>query len=164
MGRSRRQRNKQNNLVITPGDEPQITIDSLEVAQFVYLLLKNEKIRDVMNTLGKRAVLILGRFSEPRKRILDAVREALRHKGYLPIVFDFERPTHRDFTETIRTRSHGERAHAAVAGASSNSRHDAQSGISTASTDRESSLMARLKSAPAPLRSPFFRLALPLFL
>jgi hypothetical protein len=93
MGRSRRQRNKQNNLVITPGDEPQITIDSLEVAQFVYLLLKNEKIRDVMNTLGKRAVLILGRFSEPRKRILDAVREALRHKGYLPIVFDFERPT-----------------------------------------------------------------------
>jgi uncharacterized protein YjbI with pentapeptide repeats len=92
---------KQDDLVITPGDEPQITVDNLEVAQFVYLLLRNEKIRAIMNTLGKRAVLILGRFSEPRKQILDALRDALRHKGYLPIVFDFERPTDRDFT--IRT-------------------------------------------------------------
>lgn len=90
-------------MVITPGDEPQITVDNLDIAQFVYLLLRNEKIRDVMNTLGRNAVLILGRFSEPRKQILGAVREALRHKGYLPIVFDFERPTDRDFTETIRT-------------------------------------------------------------
>ena len=94
---------KQQNLIITPRGEPQITVDNLEVAQFVYLLLRHEKIRDVMNTVGKKAVLILGRFSESRKKILDAVREALRQKDYLPIVFDFERPTDRDFTETIRT-------------------------------------------------------------
>jgi hypothetical protein len=74
----------------------------LEVAQFIYLLLHNEKIRDVINTIGKKGVLILGRFTE-RKEILEALRGVLRQKGYLPIVFDFERPTDRDFTETVMT-------------------------------------------------------------
>jgi hypothetical protein len=54
---------KQQNLVITPEDEPAITIDNIEVAQFIYLLLHNEKIRDVIDTVTARAVLILGRSS-----------------------------------------------------------------------------------------------------
>jgi hypothetical protein len=48
-------------------------------------------------------VLILGRFSDDREPILNALRDALRDKGFLPIVFDFERPKGRDFTETIMT-------------------------------------------------------------
>ena len=48
-------------------------------------------------------MLILGRFTPKRKAVLDAIREALREHGYVPIVFDFERPTNRDFTETIMT-------------------------------------------------------------
>jgi len=35
------------NLVITPEDEPEITVDNIEVAQFIYALLHNQKIRDV---------------------------------------------------------------------------------------------------------------------
>jgi hypothetical protein len=35
-------------LVITPKDEPEITVDNIEIAQFVYLLLHNQKIRDVI--------------------------------------------------------------------------------------------------------------------
>jgi len=42
------ERAKQQNLVITPADEPEIAVDNIEVAQFVYLLLHNEKIRDVI--------------------------------------------------------------------------------------------------------------------
>lgn len=94
---------KQNNLVITPVDEPEITVDDLEVAQFVYLLLKNEKIRNVINTIGKKLVLILGRFTEERKAVLDAIRDRLRELGFVPMMFDFEKPTQRDFTETIKT-------------------------------------------------------------
>jgi uncharacterized protein YjbI with pentapeptide repeats len=95
---------KQRDLVISKEDEPLITVDGLEVAQFIYLLLKNEKIRDVINTIGKKAVLILGRFAiAKRKNVLDAMRDALRKHDYLPIVFDFECPTDRDFTETILT-------------------------------------------------------------
>jgi uncharacterized protein YjbI with pentapeptide repeats len=92
----------QSNLIITDYSEPRITVDNLEVAQFVYLLLNNQKIRDVINTISSKAVLILGQFSE-RKNILDAIRDGLRNRGYLPIVFDFERPTQRDFTETVMT-------------------------------------------------------------
>ena len=92
----------QSNLVITPPNEPRITVDNLEVAQFVYLLLNNQKIRDVINTIGKKGVLILGRFTE-RKNVLEAIRDGLRKRGYLPIVFDFERPSQRDFTETVMT-------------------------------------------------------------
>jgi len=93
---------RQTNLVITPDGEPVITVDNLEVAQFIYLLLHNEKIRDVINTIGKKGVLILGRFTE-RKDVLEAIRAELRSRDYVPIVFDFERPTDRDFTETVMT-------------------------------------------------------------
>jgi hypothetical protein len=54
-------------LVITPPNESPIQVDNLEVAQFIYLLLNNEKIRDVIDTIGKKAVLILGRFTPHRK-------------------------------------------------------------------------------------------------
>jgi Pentapeptide repeats (8 copies) len=92
---------QQSDLVITPEHEPMITVDNLEVAQFIYLLLHNEKIREVIDTIGKKGVLILGRFAGERKAVLDALRTALRQRNFLPIVFDFEKPTQRDFTETI---------------------------------------------------------------
>ncbi len=94
---------KQDNLVITPKEEPTITVDNLEVAQFIYLLLNNAEIREVIDTIGQKGVLILGRFTPERKAILDALREKLRRLNFLPIVFDFERPIERDFTETIMT-------------------------------------------------------------
>src|SRR6266702_1150620 len=93
----------QDNLVITPEREQIITVDNLEVAQFIYLLLNNPKIRDVIDTIGQKGVLILGRFTPERKAVLDAIRDKLRSLNFLPIVFDFERPTTRDFTETIMT-------------------------------------------------------------
>jgi uncharacterized protein YjbI with pentapeptide repeats len=92
---------EQRDLIITPPSQPAITADTLEVAQFIYLLLTNPKIREVINTIGKKAVLILGRFTPERKAILEAVREKLRSLNFLPIVFDFDHPTSRDFTETI---------------------------------------------------------------
>lgn len=92
----------QSDLIITEADEPVVTVDNLEVAQFVYLLLRNEKIRDLINTITSKAVLILGRFTTERKRILDAVREALRAHDYVPIVFDFTPSAKRDLTETVQ--------------------------------------------------------------
>jgi hypothetical protein len=94
---------QQANLAIMPSDEPGITVDDLEVAQFIYLLIHNEKIRNVIETVTSKAVLILGRFTPERKAVLDAIREALRHQNYVPILFDFEGPQTRDFTETIST-------------------------------------------------------------
>src|SRR5947208_6791826 len=53
---------RQLNLVITPSRQPTITVDNLEVAQFIYLLLSTAKIRDVIDTIAKKAALILGCF------------------------------------------------------------------------------------------------------
>ena len=50
------------------------------------------KIRDVIDTITSKAVLILGRFTDERKAVLDALREELRKRNYLPILFDFEKP------------------------------------------------------------------------
>ncbi|MCB0105949.1 MAG: pentapeptide repeat-containing protein [Caldilineaceae bacterium] len=93
----------QQDLIITPDDQPAITVDNLEVAQFVYLLLHNEKIRSVIDTITSKAVLILGRFTPERKAILDGLRDALREWDYVPILFDFDKPTNEDFTGTIKT-------------------------------------------------------------
>jgi uncharacterized protein YjbI with pentapeptide repeats len=92
---------KQRNLIITPKNEPEITVDNIEVAQFIYLMLHNQKIRDVIDTIASKAVLILGRFTDERKAVLDALREELRKRNYLPILFDFEKPRSRDTDETI---------------------------------------------------------------
>ena len=94
----------QHNLVITKEGEPVVTVDDLEVGQFIYLILNNTKIRNVINTITSKAVLILGRFSDPqRKSVLDGLREGLRNFDLLPIVFDFDRPTDKDYTETVQT-------------------------------------------------------------
>jgi hypothetical protein len=91
----------QQNLVITPPNEPEITVDNIEVAQFIYLLLHNQNIRHVIDTVTSKVVLILGRFKKERKAVLDALREDLRKRDYVPILFDFDPSASRDITETI---------------------------------------------------------------
>jgi len=84
-------------------DQSVIVVDNIKVAQFIYLLLNNEEIRDVIDTVTSKAVLILGRFTPERKKVLDALQTALRKRGFVPITFDFDRPTNKDFSETIMT-------------------------------------------------------------
>jgi uncharacterized protein YjbI with pentapeptide repeats len=91
----------QESFVITPRDEPEVTVDNLEVAQFIYLMINNEKLKHVIDTITSKAVLILGRFTKPRKVVLDAIRDELRKHDYLPIVFDFDKPASRNLTETV---------------------------------------------------------------
>ncbi len=96
----------QHNLVITNYNDPTITVDNLEIAQFIYLLLNNQKIRDVIDTITSKVVLILGRFTPERKAVLDTIRNELRKRNYLPVLFDFEKSANRDITETVSTLAH----------------------------------------------------------
>jgi len=95
------ERTKQDGLIITDSG-PVVTVDNLEIAQFVYLLLNRKKLRDVIDTIASKVVLILGRFLPERKAVLEALATEVRKHNLLPIVFDFERSTSRDFTETIK--------------------------------------------------------------
>ena len=95
---------EQEDLIVTRKDQPVITVDNIKIAQFIYLILNNVEIRNVINVLSSKSVLILGRFSIPeRKAILDGLRIKLREFDLVPIVFDFDRPIDQDFTETIKT-------------------------------------------------------------
>ena len=95
---------EQRDLIITHRGQPTITVDNIKVAQFIYLILNNEQIQDAINALTSKTVLILGRFASPeRKAILDALKNGLRGYNLLPIVFEFDRPTDKDFTKTIKT-------------------------------------------------------------
>ncbi|TDH18471.1 hypothetical protein EXU57_22990 [Segetibacter sp. 3557_3] len=90
-------------LVITPDGESTITVDDLQVAQFIYLLLNNKNVRNVIDTITSKTVLILGRFTPERKEVLDIIREQLHKHDYVPILFDFENTTNQSLLETIMT-------------------------------------------------------------
>ena len=94
---------KQENLLITPAGQSAITVDNLEVAQFMYVMLYNPKVREVLDTITSKVVLILGSFTEERKVVLDCIRSELRNLNLIPVLFDFDRPASKDFTGTVET-------------------------------------------------------------
>lgn len=83
-----------------------LTVDSIELAPLVFSLVERARIADLVNTLTSKVILILGRFAEPRMTILQTIREQLAKRLYVPVVFDFAAPWHRDLTETISTLAH----------------------------------------------------------
>jgi len=96
----------QHDLVITRPSQPTVVVDDLKIAQFLYLLINNVEIRNVVDALTTKVVLVLGRFTPRRKAVLEVIRAQLRQRGYVPILFDFERPFSLDFTETVVMLAH----------------------------------------------------------
>ena len=93
----------QQDILITRLGEPELRCDNLEVAQFLHLIINNSKLRSVIDTVTSKVVLILGRFSETQLTSLRNFRGRLRLAGYVPVLFDFEKPSNRDLTETVLT-------------------------------------------------------------
>ena len=97
----------QRGLIVTPLDEElAITVDNIEMAQFVSLMLSRRDFGRALDAMTAKSVLILGRFTPANKPVLDALADALRGEDLAPIVFDFERPPTRDLTETIGLLAH----------------------------------------------------------
>jgi len=92
---------RQQGLVITDRDPP-ILVDDLEVAQFVHTMLNHKKLRKAIMAVSDRGVLLLGRFHDGGLELLQAAAARLRELGYLPMLFDFERPADRSYTETVK--------------------------------------------------------------
>ena len=65
------------------------TVDSIELAVLLHLLSNHPNPATILDLLSTRIVLILGRFTEERKRVLDAIREHLHGTRYCPVMFDF---------------------------------------------------------------------------
>ena len=78
-------------------------VDNIELAQFVYYLSNHKRMRDVLNILNDRGVLLLGRFKDGGLERLYSIREWLKAKGYMAMIFDFARPDSLSLTETAIT-------------------------------------------------------------
>jgi Pentapeptide repeats (8 copies) len=80
-----------------------VTVDNIELAEFIYFLTNYKRIRDAINILNDRGVLLLGRFRNGGLERLNMIREHLQARGYLAMIFDFERPGALDLKETVVT-------------------------------------------------------------
>lgn len=93
----------QDTLIITPEDEPTIAVDDLEIAQFISLLLSQNKLRTTFDAVMERGVLLLGRFSGGGLEVLQAIAARLREERYLPIMLNLDRPDDRTHRERVQT-------------------------------------------------------------
>lgn len=83
--------------------EPPLRAHDLSTAQLLALMLDAAGVRTVIDSVTSKLVLILGSFSPTEKVVLDALRLSLQSYGYVAVEFDFERPSERDYAETILT-------------------------------------------------------------
>lgn len=94
------------NILINKRNEYDISVDNIEIAQFLYLITSNKKIKDVIETLTSKVVLILGRFTSGRKSVLDKIKNELIRLNYVPVIFDFQKPVNKDFIEPVLLLAH----------------------------------------------------------
>ena len=78
----------------------QHTIDNLPT---VIGSLDGAGVSRMLSDVASRSVLILGRFTENRKPVLELIRRKIATPplGYVPILFDFERPRDRTMIESV---------------------------------------------------------------
>lgn len=93
----------QEDLVVTPEGQPEITVDNLEVAQFIYMITNNKKIAGFISAMRTKNVLLLGSFKRQYKEVLEVLRKALSSKGYVTTIFDFDTNASCFPLETIKT-------------------------------------------------------------
>ena len=94
------------NLAISREGEPIVRVDGFEVARFLDLLTHSEEIREVVDTIQSRLVLILGHFAPERTVILDIIREGLRRHNLRPLSFDSVEPLTPDAIKMVFTLAH----------------------------------------------------------
>jgi hypothetical protein len=90
--------------IISQGRIP-LMVDNIELAQFIYYLSNHKKLRDTINILNRKGVLLLGKFKDGGLERLYKIRDWFASQNYLPMIFDFDRPSSLDYTETIVTMS-----------------------------------------------------------
>jgi hypothetical protein len=83
--------------------EAPLRAHDLRTAQLLSLMLDGAGVRSVIDSVTSKLVLILGSFSPEEKTVLDALRLSLQSCGYVAVEFDFERPSERDYAETVLT-------------------------------------------------------------
>jgi uncharacterized protein YjbI with pentapeptide repeats len=77
-------------------------VDDIQFAQFHNIVDESGSVGKLLAATTRRVVLILGRFRPRRKRVLEALAEALRARGKTAVIFDFPSPQNREVSDTVR--------------------------------------------------------------
>lgn len=89
------------NLIINK--KPLITVDNIEIAQFIHMISNNKKIRNVIDTMRTKGVLILGSFDDKTKPVLNKLTDILKENDLVPMVFYFEGSKKLSLMDTVKT-------------------------------------------------------------
>lgn len=92
---------KNSGLIITNNDEIPIIVDDIQIAQFIYLFLNYENIRNTINILSSKIVLVIGHFPAERKDILNAIREKLHNYDYQPVFINISKTDNQNFLKSF---------------------------------------------------------------
>jgi hypothetical protein len=88
-------------MLLNRSQEAPWPVDNLELAQFLHLLREHHKLRSIISASTGKLVLLLGEFSDGGLERLHAVADELRTRGYLPVIFDFDRPHSQPYIDTV---------------------------------------------------------------
>jgi uncharacterized protein YjbI with pentapeptide repeats len=80
---------------------PHILVQDLEAAYFIHTIAAREHIDEVLAAAADRTVLLLGRFTPKRMRVLESMHARLLDLGYAPVMNDFTQPAGRDTIEVV---------------------------------------------------------------
>jgi hypothetical protein len=94
---------KQGNLGIGRDNSVGVTVDDIAFASLFSLLQDSSQFRGLIDALTQKCVLVLGSFTPERIHVLRAIEGRLRELGFVPILFDFQRPSQRSFTDVLRS-------------------------------------------------------------
>jgi hypothetical protein len=82
-----------------------IRVNSIEYSFFLYQCIDNRNFKALFESTTDKLVLILGRFSKDGDSGVEALRAAVTQCGFIPVVFDFEKPDAHDLTEVVLSLS-----------------------------------------------------------
>jgi hypothetical protein len=91
----------QSGMLLNRSRETPSPVDNLELAQFLHLLLEHDKLRSMIIASTGKLVLLLGEFNDGGLKRLRALGDELKTHGYLPAIFDFERPPLQSYSDTV---------------------------------------------------------------
>jgi len=76
-------------------------VDDIEVAQFIHFIKNYSNLGKGLKAMLEKGVLLLGKFREGGREILEKVAETVRRNKLIPIIFDFDGPEGSNIIETV---------------------------------------------------------------
>ncbi|MCL4393239.1 MAG: pentapeptide repeat-containing protein [Chloroflexi bacterium] len=80
----------QTHLVLRLGGAQPVTVDDLDIAHLLSLIVGNDKAAQLVGGGSSRIALVLGCFPRSRQIVLEAIRDELKRAGYVPVTAVFD--------------------------------------------------------------------------